>query len=260
MATHLADYNPEITEQSRLELVNIARWLQDNNPTAYLVGGWAVYYHFKSRERPYAKLPAPLGEFKLGDRYGFQALGSKDIDLVFENKTAKEEFEEEYCRPNDYHKRGSFKPRELVKYIGKTDVILDADLLSNSRVVRKIKVPWSYLPRHNSKLALEGSVSIQVPTKELLLLYKCVALVERTDERSKPNPNLVRLDSKIWKDANDILALHDTGINAETLGGLAKETGLSDILSDAKQIISSSYDGFGFTQYAFFRQFLEEKH
>src|SRR3989344_5541471 len=55
MATRITDYTESITEQSRLELLGIARWLADNKKTAYLVGGWAVYYYTKPGERPSAK-------------------------------------------------------------------------------------------------------------------------------------------------------------------------------------------------------------
>ncbi len=260
MATRIVDYDPSITEPSRLELVSIARWLKDNSKTVYLVGGWAVYYHTKASERPPGKFgEAIFDKSKFDDPLGFAALGSKDIDLIFETKAAKEEFEEKYCRQNGYRKSGP-TPKELVKHIGKIGVILDPDLLSNFWNVRKTKVGWKDLVGHHAKLELDDDASILAPTKELLLLYKCIALVERTDDRGKPNQNVVRLDSKIWKDANDILALHDTGINAEALESLAKDAGFAGILAAAKQIISENYENYGFRQYAFAKKFLEGKN
>jgi len=258
MATRIGDYRQEVTEPSRLELMNIARWLQEHRLTAYLVGGWAVYFHTKPRERPPAVAgKAIVGESKAGDRFGFAPLGSKDIDLVFENKKARERFEQEYCRENGYRKHEFLGRTELAKFTGTADIILDLDLLSNTRVVRGITVRWSEMSEHSANIVLDGSAL--APSKELLLLYKCVALVERTDERNKPYPDLNRLESKIWKDANDVLALHDAGINSRALEELAKKTGLAPIVKAAKQIIAENYDEYEFKQYAFSKQFLEEE-
>ncbi|MBI5176591.1 hypothetical protein HY995_00725 [Candidatus Micrarchaeota archaeon] len=62
MATRITDYGQSITEPSRLELKSIAQWLAGENNIAYLVGGWAIYYFTKPRERPSAKLHAPTGK------------------------------------------------------------------------------------------------------------------------------------------------------------------------------------------------------
>ncbi|HIH20269.1 TPA: hypothetical protein HA244_03295 [Candidatus Micrarchaeota archaeon] len=140
-----------------------------------------------------------------------------------------------------------------------TDIVFDPDVLSKTWKVRGVSVGWSHLTSHSVRLELGVGTSIMAPSKELLLLYKCVALVERTDARRKPNAEIARLDSKIWKDANDILALNDTGINGETLADLAEKTGLARILSHAKQIISADYEDYGFKQYAFAKNFLELK-
>jgi len=260
MATRITDYAESITEQSRLELLGIARWLADNKKTAYLVGGWAVYYYTKPGERPSAKWgEAKWNKFKWDDPNGFKAVGSKDIDLVFQNKKEKEKFEQEYCRNNGYSKRGPVQPKEWVKRVNDADIIFDPDVLSKTWRVRGARVGWNHLTTYSVRLELDAGTSIMAPSKELLLLYKCVALIERTDARGKPNAEIARLDSKIWKDANDILALHDTGISAGALASLAEKTGLARILNYAKQIISVDYDEYGFTQYAFAKKFLELK-
>ncbi len=259
MATRITDYDPSITEPSRLELLNIARWLQDNKKTTYLVGGWAVYYYTKPRERPSAKLgELILGKSRLGDPHGFGALGSKDIDLVFQNKREKEEFEQQYARSNGYYRRGPFQPKEWVKRAGNTEIILDLDIITNPYKNSVLPLRWNFLPSNSTSTRIEEETAIYTPNKELLLLYKCVALVERTDERRKPNAEVIRLDSKIWKDANDILALQDTEINNGTLADLAEKTGLAPILRDAKKIISKNYENYGFTQYSFAKSFLEQ--
>ncbi len=258
MATKIGDYNPSITEPSRLELVSIARWLADNKKTAYLVGGWAVYFYVKPGERPPGKYgQVVFDKSKYGDTFGFQPLGSKDIDVVFENKGEKEEFEEMYCRNNGYSKRGNIHPRELVKQVNGTEIVFDPDVLSKKWKARGTDIGWNHLITYNVWLELDSGIYVLVPTKELLLLYKCVALVERTDESKKFGAETLRLESKIWKDANDILALHDTGIDKSALDVIAQKTGLEQILNDAKQIISKNYDNYGFTQYAFSKNFLE---
>ncbi len=260
MTSRISDYDSAITEPSRHELASIARWLQENTQTAYLVGGWAVYYFTKQRERPSARMPFKLdGTVKLNDPPGFAALGSKDIDLVFGSKASRETFEQKYCRVNGYLPPKRILNRDLWrKHSRSAEILLDFGLLRDTWKVRKAKVDWSGLLGHHAGLEVAPGVSILAPHKELLLLYKCVALVERTDKRGLPNQNLGYLDSKIWKDANDILALHDTGINEDALTSIAEESGLQKILSAAKEIISSNYESFGFTQYAFAKNFLNE--
>ncbi|MBI5035930.1 hypothetical protein HZC09_01175 [Candidatus Micrarchaeota archaeon] len=257
METRIADYPPATTEPSRRELLNIARWLQENRRTAYLVGGWAVYYYTKPGARPHGKVEVAAVENRFEDPYGFQALGSKDIDLVFKNKRDREEFEQEYCRKNSYYKPRIPEPRQLVKHAENVEILLDTDLLSNSWKVGKTRFEWKILEGRSANLELEAGLSVLAPKKELLLLLKCVALVERTGRRRQPNQDLRYLDSKIWKDANDVLALHDTGVNAERLSSLAKETGLAGILSEAKQILAANYENYGFSQYASGRKFVE---
>ncbi len=261
MTNRISDYDASVTEPSRRELVEIARWLQETGQTTYLVGGWAVYFHTQSRERPSARLPFPVdARVRIGDPAGFQALGSKDIDLVFENKKAREAFEQNYCRPNGYLPPKRLLERDLWrKPVGKTEILLDFDLLANTWPVRRANVGWAGLTRHHAKVELSPGVSVLVPQKELLLLYKCVALVERSDQRGRPNVDLTYLDSKIWKDANDILALHDTGVNEKVLGDLADTFALKRILQAAKEIISANYASYGFTQYAFSNQFFRRK-
>lgn len=258
MATRIGDYNPSITEPSRLELVSIARWLAENKKTAYLVGGWAVYYYARRGERPAGKYgQAVFGKSKYSDPFGLQPLGSKDIDIVFENKGEKEEFEEEYCRNNSYSKRGLFHPREMVKLANGVEIVFDPDVLSKKWKVRGTDVGWSHLATYNAQLEIAQGIPVLVPTKELLLLYKCVALVDRTDESKKLGTQTARLESKIWKDANDILSLHETGIDQSALDDVMQKMGLAQILNDAKQIISKNYDNYGFAQYVFSKNFLE---
>lgn len=94
MPTRIADYDPSITEPSKLELISMAKWLQENKFKACLVGGWAVYYWTKAGTRPPAKYgEAVYDRSRYDDPHGFRPLGSKDIDLVFGSKAQREEFE-----------------------------------------------------------------------------------------------------------------------------------------------------------------------
>jgi|GEM_PF-2169380 len=259
MTSRISDYDAAITEPSLRELIGIARWLQENRQKTFLVGGWAVYFLTMSGSRtPGVYREGKYRESRYRDAAGFQPLGSKDIDLVFQNKSAREVFEQGYCRPN-----GFIRPKLLLsrntwqKSFGSGEVELDFALLSETRTARRVKIGWSDLSRHNAVVNVAPGVSVLVPSRELLLLYKCFALVERSDKRGQPNQDLRYLDSKIWKDANDILALHDAGVDGSMLDSLAKEAGLGKILADAKGILRARFDGFGFTQYSSSVDFLK---
>ena len=263
MATKIANYDPAVTDQSKQELLELAEWLQTKSFTPYLVGGWTVYYHTKRSKRPPATYgQAVYDESRYDDPYGFAPLGSKDIDLVFPNSREKSSFEHYYCWERGYKKMEELTEARIWTKTtlgsNSAEIILDLDVLSTKWKVRGSNVSWKPLLKHRTELSLENNASILAPVKELLLLYKCVAIVERTDKRQEPNQDVQYLDSKIWKDANDVLALHDTGINEGRLTALAKETKLSEVLLQAKRIISENYESYQFGQYAFSRKFLSE--
>jgi len=262
MATRIGDYKKEITDLSKIELLSLARWFTDPKFVKYkpfLVGGWAVYFHTYYAERPagvYGK--AVYGKSRFDDSYGFSPLGSKDIDLLFPDAKSRDSFEHYYCKDHGYAKEGFGAEKFWVKHKTGSDdtgIILDLLSLSKKWSVRGSAISWNALPTHSVPVNFGHGLSMDCPEKELLLLYKCVALVQRTDRKTLPNP-LPNLDSKIWKDANDILALHDTGINDKKLAAMVKETGLERILQDAKDLIAASYEDYGFTQYASKDKFL----
>jgi len=263
MATRIDDYDKVITDLSKIELLSLARWFTDPKFVKYkpfLVGGWAVYFHTRSGKRSLATYgSAVYGESKHGDPQGFEPLGSKDIDLLFPNSESKNSFEYYYCKDNGFTKEGFGAEKHWVKHktgSGDKGIILDLLLLSEKWSVRGIPISWDSINTHNIIVDLGDGLGLTCPEKELLLLYKCVALVQRTDKRQLPNQDLNYLDSKIWKDANDILALHDTEIDNKKLALVAKETGLEQILQKAKDIITANYESYGFTQYAFKDEFL----
>jgi hypothetical protein len=257
MATRIGDYKKEITDLSKIELLSLARWFTDPKFVKYkpfLVGGWAVYFHTISDKRPAGLYDeAVFNKSRFDDPSGFSPLGSKDIDLLFPDAKSRDSFEYYYCKEHGYTKEGFGAEKFWVKHKTGSDdsgIILDLLSLSEKWSVRGSAISWDALPAHSVPVDFGNGLSMACPEKELLLLYKCVALVQRTDRKNLPNPS-PNLDSKIWKDANDILALHDTGIDEKKLASIAKETGLEPILTDAKALIAASYESYGFTQYAF---------
>jgi len=248
MATSIATYSSEITDQSKTELVSIADWLGKNKRTAYLVGGWAVYHFTKDfHGNDQGKDITPED-----DQGSFNPLGSKDIDLVFSNAEEKQSFEFHYCKEGGYKKRGIYPDKPWTKTIPgiiPTDIVIDLDVLSREWKERDMDITWKHLVKHNAKMNLNKEVAIRVPEKELLLLYKCVAIISRTDQSRQPKANVSYLTSKIWKDAFDILALWDTGIDKKRLRNLVAETKLEQATKMARQIIESRLPEFAITRY-----------
>ena len=203
MATSIATHSTEVTDQSKTELVSIASWLGKNKRTAYLVGGWAVYHYTKDFHGREQEEHEPDGGSN-----SFHPLGSKDIDLIFSNTDEKQSFEFHYCKKGGYKKRGIYPDKPWTKTIPgiePTDIVIDLDVLSREWKERGMDVTWKHLVKHNAKMNLEKEVVIPVPEKELLLLYKCVAIISRTDQSRQPKANVGYLTSKIWKDAFDML-------------------------------------------------------
>ncbi|MFA6329445.1 MAG: hypothetical protein WCX64_02040 [Candidatus Micrarchaeia archaeon] len=248
MATGIAGYSPEITDQSKDELVSIAHWLGKNKRTAYLVGGWAVYHYTKD----FHGSGQGEGIAPEDGRESFNPLGSKDIDLVFPNAEGKQSFEFHYCKEGGYKKRGIYPDKPWTKTVPgavPTDIIIDLDVLSREWKERGMNITWKHLVRHNAEMILDDKVVITVPEKELLLLYKCVAIISRTDQSRQPKANVSYLTSKIWKDAFDILALWDTGIDKKKLVCLVAGTKLEQAVKMARQIVESRLPEFAITRY-----------
>ena len=261
MATRINDYAPAITDESRKELKNIAVYFKGKQAKPFLVGGWAVYHYTKDAERPPAILgKMVLGKSRVGDPYGFTPLGSKDIDLVFKNSEEKQSFEHGYCKQNGYKKRADpfniFNPRLQSKHSNGVEILLDmATLQAYPRETDGARLDWSILPANSAPCEITAGATLPVSIKELLLCYKAAALFDR-HKLLQTEPSAY-LESKVWKDAFDIIALWDTGIDKKKLAAIAKQTGAKKLLNEAKEIIAINIGNWGIARYNGQEDYLE---
>ncbi|MFH1751943.1 MAG: nucleotidyltransferase [archaeon] len=204
--------NPdELTEVSFKELIKITKLFNIHGLTPIVVGGWAVYYYTK-REK------------------------SVDIDLVFPSKNAIQIFEKHF-KQQGFKKEKQAKIRELFKKevetrAGKQEIEIDIFTLQNKNRLasdKSIEIPWKLSEKYGKEWQLEKDVTARVPEKEVLLLYKAAALVDR-QFKLKNWINLSRfvkdrLKAKIEKDKRDIGSLLALEIDEKKLALLLKETG-----------------------------------
>ena len=95
----------------------------------------------------------------------------------------------------------------------------------------QIEVPWALGDKNFEEWNIGKNIIARVPEKEVLLLYKVQALRGRiyklthiiTTEAMRS-----RMQSKIWKDKEDIKSLLSLAINKEKLSHLLKETGFEE--------------------------------
>jgi len=262
MTSRATDYAPEITAPSQHELEKIANWAASAKETPFLVGGWAVYYYVKPFERPSAKYGKTVyGKTKHGNPFGFEPLGSKDIDLIFKNKDCREKFERDFCEPNGYRKRKNplniFDRPVTSKTVAGTEIILDTDTLATTWKTSGAKVSWKPLEADHASLVINDNSSLKAPSKELLIAYKCGALVDRSDE-ILAGRETEYLRSKVWKDSQDVLALTKTGYDAAKLGRTVKRLGWAAIVDGARKIITERKAEYGLEQLAEGNAFLRE--
>lgn len=185
-------YNDEITEASFKELVNLTKWINEKygyHPV--VIGGWAVYFYTNS-------------------------LGSRDIDIVFPDKTSIDKVLIPYYRTMGYKSEGLFSKsyhKEIKTKKGIEKIILDACSLSNRNILHEnkdIEIPWKLTVKYYNNWEIKKDINIQIPTKELLLIYKIKALCDRRyDLKHKSISSADRdyINSKIWKDEHDIKQL-----------------------------------------------------
>lgn len=201
-----AYYNKEIIEASQRELVSFSRWMNKNHGNyPIIVGGWAVFFHL-------SKVSSELGKAKLGSmQLGFDPLGSRDIDVVFESKHLMDTVLVNYFRANEFIAKKDILEVSYVKEvktpIGVEQIFIDACCAKDVRAIPdlNIKIPWSNVAKFNEKFELDNEAIIYAPTVELLLMHKIGACIGRTLQR-KISPSDY-LESKIWKDCYDITNL-----------------------------------------------------
>lgn len=181
-------YNKEITTASFQELIEFAKWsnkVYGNYPI--IIGGWAVHSYTKG-------------------------LGSRDIDIVFPNRQLKHEVLINFFKARNYKEEGVFsktffKEVEMEHAIEK--IYIDACSLEDKNYLKdneRITLPWKLTVDHSNKIQLENNVFIYIPKIEVLVLYKIKALLDRQHDLRKEGTNSY-LESKIWKDKEDIASL-----------------------------------------------------
>lgn len=232
------DYDKKFTDYSFEELKNFLKWMNDKKGVyPIIIGGWAVYAY-----KP--------------------ALGSKDIDVVMPtDKDLNDILLQEYFPANGFEvkKDRYFNPKYYVKEIydeGRTkEIIIDVFIGKSSKEDEEelgIKFHWETVLK-NSELKEINGLSSYVPKRELLILLKVIAALERTSKYDKKADE--KILSKIWKDYHDIVVLisienidtallkkflEDAKVNQYIDRFLAKyKTDYQDILKDFK--ISYSY-------------------
>lgn len=198
-------YYNEVTEASFKELINLTKWI--NEKYGYypvVIGGWAVYSYAKS-------------------------LGSRDIDIVFPDRISIDKVLIPYYNVMGYKSEGLFSKsfhKEIITKRGKEKIMLDACSLSDKNILhenKNIEIPWELTIKYYNKWEIEKDVTVQIPQKELLIIYKIKALCDRKYDLKHQSISLADRDyinSKIWKDENDIKDLSKYKINKEKLNYL----------------------------------------
>ena len=220
-----ADYAEEITEETRKELVEFIQWYNHvlgHEPL--IVGGWAAWaYH--------------------------HGLGSKDIDVVFPGAAAKQVTLSAYFKSNGYveNRDVDFFDYEFTK-ARKTadersvDIIVDAVSMDRNVQVSgtKLIIPWKWAEKHKRKHAFGKKADAYIVDPELLLVYKIGALIGRNHYlRTADIRRQSHYQSKLWKDARDVLGLFENcAFDKTLLASLLKESKLKPLVTDAKNIAS----------------------
>ena len=214
-------YDKRVTNYSLNELNNFLKWCSEllgHEPT--IVGGWAVY--------------------------GFAPghLGSRDIDVVFANNKLVHEVMNKYYFYNDFKEEGDLEKSfaKTVDVNGKPEKIV-FDVSSYERINRlkenpAIQVPWNLIETYKKRQSLNG-LKMWTPSLELLLGYKVKALRDRRFDLSRLGPEVqqsqrAHLESKIWKDEQDIKALLNTGqANQKQVNEILEKTGFTELYKKA---------------------------
>jgi hypothetical protein len=211
-------YDGEITDFSYEELKRLSFWSRIKGPEFFLIGGWAAWHYHRGA-------------------------GSRDIDIIFSDKTIMECFLPIYYRENGYTEvHGPMGiERRFEKRIPnpKVEIIvtIDATCMSEGRPFKEDKeknIPYSELDNHFRKWDL-GEEAVKIPNPELLLLQKIKAHRDRTWEFDNQTIDPVRseyLKSKIWKDEYDIRHLEHRVKDVDTLWEIADKHKCRDLIED----------------------------
>lgn len=127
----LQDYPAELTGESYREIERLAMWARLRGPRLYLIGGWAAWrYH--------------------------QGLGSRDIDVIFTNRSILDAFLPRYYRENGYQRQPGLIEASYHKPVttktGKFYIELDAAPIQESIPFHEdpsVNLPYTLLETHH---------------------------------------------------------------------------------------------------------------
>ncbi|MDI6902189.1 MAG: hypothetical protein QMC77_00410 [Methanocellales archaeon] len=202
-------YDDEILTESYKELVRFVRWI--NKQYGYhpiIIGGWAVFSYVPG-------------------------LGSRDIDIIFPSRESTHRVLLPYYRAAGYKSSGVFT-KEFYKEVktsrGIERIYLDACSLVDKNILHEnadVEIPWELGMKHSKEWKIQDVVA-RVPLLEVLLLYKVKALADRRYDlrRGAEFSPLQRayINSKIWKDEQDIKVLMTCEIKKDFLQSLLDAT------------------------------------
>ena len=101
---------------------------------------------------------------------------------------------------------------------------------------------WSI--KYYNKWEIEKDVNVQIPQKELLIIYKIKALCDRKYDLKHQSISFADRDyinSKIWKDENDIKDLSKYKINKEKLNYLLEEYNFQKYFNREKERLNIKF-------------------
>ena len=206
-------YYEEVLTESYKELARFSKWLSKYHGNYPMIaGGWAVWAYTKGR-------------------------GSRDIDVVFPTHEMMHKVLLNYFQYNGYQRvKGEFTENYVKKlrFAHKEDEIyIDActqkDISTSS--YSKIRIPWGWAAKHSKLFRLKKQIYIYIPAKELLLVQKMKALLDRT-AAARQQPENAFAQAKALKDCYDIVSLISKGrINKKQFKKFLKLSGLNEYLT-----------------------------
>jgi len=197
-------YDEDTTKESREELKTFVEYMNKtygNYPI--VIGGWAVHSYTN-------------GEM------------SQDIDiLIYDEATYSSKIEDEYLPQHNFihYNKGTeeaFFGKPIMGKDGQPKIIqFDTILADQKQTIPELDIvkDWSLTIEHRKKVSLDD-LKIYIPTRELLIVQKIIAALERTkDLKYETRSQIIdRLTSKIKKDYLDIASLIKVGpLNKEQL-------------------------------------------
>ena len=210
------NYSEELTKESYKELERLAFWSSRMGPQFYLIGGWAAWYYHRG-------------------------LGSRDIDVVFADRSILDSFLQTYYKQNGYESVAGLLSKRFRKrvIVGTTTVFVDIDAASIDegpplKEDSSRNLPFSALEGFHQEWQL-GQAAIRIPLPELLILMKVKAHRDRSwalDHEAVSSVDIAYLRGKIWKDEIDIrnLAPHIKKWNG--VWRIAKKYEFEDLAKD----------------------------